>query len=52
MKFSVDWKDCYDVVGPQEIHDPGGRLIAFGELIGKRILGVVEDDFEGLVFEV
>ena len=52
MKLRIDWREYYDREGPQEIFDLGGRLIGFKELIGKRILDVVEDDFFGLIFEV
>ena len=52
MKLRVDWRECYDREGPQEVFTLDGSLIDPKDLVGMRIVGVVEDSFFGLIFEV
>ena len=52
MKFRVDWQEYYDREGPQTVMDLNDTPINLAQLIGKRITGILRDDYFGLIFEV
>jgi hypothetical protein len=52
MKINIDWPEYYDRKGPQEVLTLDGSLVDPKDLVGMKIVGVVEDSFFGLILEV